>query len=84
MVNIKEFRLFIYLFNCLGFPSFGSIPPPAHLLRFMMPPFLNPAGLTAGKSLETLQTELKKVCEKIFILFFLNEFYLVTSAIKRT
>ncbi|CAF3434386.1 unnamed protein product [Rotaria socialis] len=44
-----------------NFPGFGSIPPPAHLLRFMMPPFLNPTGLTAGKTLETLQTELKKL-----------------------
>ncbi|CAF2676953.1 unnamed protein product [Rotaria sp. Silwood2] len=43
------------------FPGFGSIPPPAHLLRFMMPPFLNPSTLTAGKSLETLHTELKKL-----------------------
>jgi hypothetical protein len=54
-----------------GFPSFGSIPPPAHLLRFMMPPFLNPTGLTGGKSLETLQTELKKVR---FILLFEKNF----------
>ena len=44
-----------------GFPGFGSIPPPAHLLRFMMPPLVNPAAVTAGKSLETLQTELRKV-----------------------
>jgi transcription elongation regulator 1 len=44
-----------------GFPGFGSVPPPAHLLRFMMPPLLNPQGLTGGKSLEILQTELKKL-----------------------
>lgn len=53
----------IYLFDYLDFPGFGSIPPPAHLLRFMMPPFLNPTAVTAGKSLETLQTELRKVCD---------------------
>ncbi len=64
MVHLKIETLF-HLFHSLGFPGFGSIPPPAHLLRFMMPPFLNPSGLTGGKSLETLQTELKKVC--IFI-----------------
>lgn len=44
-----------------GFPGFGSVPPPAHLLRFMMPPFVNPQVLAGGKSLETLQTELRKV-----------------------
>jgi hypothetical protein len=27
----------------------------------MMPPFLNPPALAAGKTLETLQTELRKV-----------------------
>lgn len=46
---------------CSGFSGFGSIPPPAHLLRFMMPPAVNPTAVTAGKSLETLQTELRKV-----------------------
>ncbi|CAF3665637.1 unnamed protein product [Adineta steineri] len=45
-----------------GFPSFSSVPPPAHLLRFMMPPFLNAQGIAAGgKSLETLETELRKL-----------------------
>ena len=44
-----------------GFPGFGSVPPPAHLLRFMMPPFLTPQPTSGGKSLETLQTELRKV-----------------------
>lgn len=39
----------------------GAMPPPTHLLRFMMPPFLNPSVVNAGKSLETLQTELRKV-----------------------
>jgi len=63
MMQNGKYSNFIYLFifDYLGFPGFGSIPPPAHLLRFMMPPFLNPSGLTGGKSLETLQTELKKV-----------------------
>jgi hypothetical protein len=37
------------------------MPPPAHLLRFMVPPFVNPAVLATGKSLETIQTELRKV-----------------------
>ena len=46
---------------CSGFSGFGSIPPPAHLLRFMMPPAVNPTAVPAGKSLETLQTELRKV-----------------------
>ena len=44
-----------------GFPGFGSAPPPAHLLRFMMPPFVNQQVLSGGKTLETLQTELRKV-----------------------
>ncbi|UJR30629.1 hypothetical protein I4U23_018153 [Adineta vaga] len=48
-----------------GFPSFSSVPPPAHLLRFMMPPILNPQGVTTGKSLETLQTELRKLCVQL-------------------
>jgi len=58
----KFFDLFVFHLNFyLGFPGFGSIPPPPHLLRFMMPPFLNPSIVSGGKSLETLQTELKKV-----------------------
>ncbi|CAF0964011.1 unnamed protein product [Adineta ricciae] len=48
-----------------GFPSFSSIPPPAHLLRFMMPPFLNPQAAATGKNLETLQTELRKLRVKL-------------------
>jgi hypothetical protein len=59
-----------------GFPSFGSIPPPAHLLRFMMPPFLNPTGLTGGKSIETLQTELKKVRFYFFIFILKKNFFI--------
>ena len=57
----NSFLLFVYLFDYLAFPGFGSIPPPPHLLRLMMPPFLGPLGLTGGKSLETLQADLKKV-----------------------
>ena len=49
-----------------GFPGFGSVPPPPHLLRFMMPPLLNPQALAAGKPLETLQTELRKVRKLLY------------------
>jgi hypothetical protein len=61
----------LILFIYLDFPGFGSIPPPAHLLRFMMPPFINPPALAAGKTLETLQTELRKVS-----VFFFDNFRL--------
>ncbi len=57
-----------------GFPGFGSVPPPAHLLRFMMPPLLNQQALAAGKPLETLQTELRKVSTFLFIRSKKNDF----------
>jgi hypothetical protein len=62
------------LFEYLGFPGFGSVPPPAHLLRFMMPPFLNPPGITAGKTLDTFQADLKKVEFCILFFFLKNNF----------
>ena len=55
-------RVFLRSFVRSGFPGIGSMPPPPHLLRFLVPPLLNPAAATnTGKSIETIQTELRKV-----------------------
>jgi len=42
-----------------GFPGLTSMPPPPHLLRFLVPPLVNPS--TNEKSFETIQNDLRKL-----------------------
>ena len=51
----------------------------------MMPPFLNPQATTTGKSLETLQTELRKVSVADVITSLITMAYIsVTCQIERS